>query len=194
MKNLAISVNLSVRSGVRDVVRFLAASLAALLLPLSLFGQGNAGRILGSVTDQAGGVIVGATVVVNDVQRGISRTLTTDDAGQYLAPNLLPGEYSVRAQAKGFKAVERLNIGLEVGRDARVDFILPTGNVTEVVEVQVLVPLVDSTSATLGGTIDNQTINDLPLNGRDYQKLLTLRPGVMIYPGGGGWDCPSFRL
>ena len=188
MKNLAISVNLSVRSGVRVAVRFLAASLVALLLCLSMFGQGNAGRILGSVTDQAGGVIVGAAVVVKDVQRGISRTLTTDDAGQYLAPNLLPGEYSVRAQAKGFKAVERLNIGLEVGRDARVDFILPTGNVTEVVEVQDLVPLVDSTSATLGGTIDNQTINDLPLNGRDYQKLLTLRPGVMIYPGGGGWD------
>jgi Carboxypeptidase regulatory-like domain/TonB dependent receptor len=188
MKNLAICVNSLLRCGLKDLVRFLAMSFAALLLSLPMFGQGNAGRILGSVTDQAGGVIVGAAVVVNDVQRGISRTLTTDDAGQYLAPNLLPGEYSVRAQARGFKAVERLNIGLEVGKDARVDFVLPTGNVTEVVEVQDLVPLVDSTSATLGGTIDNQTINDLPLNGRDYQKLLTLRPGVMIYPGGGGWD------
>src|ERR1700688_2405830 len=152
MKNLAISVNLSVRSGVRDVVRFLAASLAALLLSPSLFGQGNAGRILGSVTDQAGGVIVGAAVVVNDVQRGISRTLTTDDAGQYLAPNLLPGDYSVRAEAKGFKAVERINIGLEVGKDARVDFILPTGDVTEVGEVQEMVQLLHPTSTTWVGT------------------------------------------
>jgi len=188
MKKPAISVNSSVRFGVRNAIRSLATSFAVLLLCVPMFAQGNAGRILGSVTDQAGGVIVGAAVVVNDVQRGISRTLTTDDAGQYLAPNLLPGEYSVRAQAQGFKAVERPNIGLEVGKDVRVDFVLPTGNVTEVVEVQEQVPLVDSTSATLGGTIDNQTINDLPLNGRDYQKLLTLRPGVMIYPGGGGWD------
>jgi hypothetical protein len=188
MKNLAISVNSSLRFGARDVIRFIAASCGALLLSLPVFAQGNAGRILGSVTDKAGGVIVGAAVVVSDVQRGISRTLNTDDAGQYLAPNLLPGEYSVRAEAKGFKAVERINIGLEVGKDARVDFILPTGDVTEVVEVQEMVQLVDSTSASLGGTIDNETINDLPLNGRDYQKLLTLRPGVMIYPGGGGWD------
>src|ERR1700720_1286457 len=187
MKNLAVSVNPSVKC-LRGAFDFLITTSTALLLCVPMFAQGNAGRILGSVSDQAGGVLTGATVVVTDVQRGITRTLLTDEAGQYLASNLLPGEYSVRAQAKGFKAVERLNIGLEVGRDARVDFILPTGDVTEVVEVQDLVPLVDSTSATLGGTIDNQTINDLPLNGRDYQKLMTLRPGVMIYPGGGGGD------
>ena len=73
---------------------------------------------------------MGATVVVTDVQRGITRTLTTDEAGQYLAPNLLPGEYSVRAESKGFKAVERLNIGFEVGKDVRIDFVLPAGDVT----------------------------------------------------------------
>jgi Carboxypeptidase regulatory-like domain/TonB dependent receptor len=188
MKNLAISVNRSARFRVRNAIRWLATSFAVFLLCTPMFAQGNAGRILGSVTDPAGGMIVGATVIITDVQRGISRTLTTDEAGQYSAPNLLPGEYSVRAQAQGFKAVERPNIGLEVGNDARVDFVLPTGNFFEVVQVQDQVPLVDSTSATLGGTIDNRTINDLPLNGRDYQKLLTLRPGVMIYPGGGGWD------
>src|SRR5580692_5583445 len=187
MKNLAVSVNPSVKClrGARD---FLITTSTALLLCVPVFAQGNAGRILGSVSDQAGGVLTGATVVVTDVQRGITRTLLTDDAGQYLASNLLPGEYSVRAESKGFKKVERPNIGLEVGKDIRVDFVLPTGDVTQVVEVQDLVALVDSTSSTLGGTIDNQTINDLPLNGRDYQKLLTLRPGVMIYPGGGGWD------
>jgi Carboxypeptidase regulatory-like domain/TonB dependent receptor len=187
MKNLAVSVNPSVKC-LRGACDFLITTSAALLLCVPMFAQGNAGRILGSVSDQAGGVLTGATVVVTDVQRGITRTLLTDEAGQYLASNLLPGEYSVRAESKGFKKVERPNIGLEVGKDVRVDFMLPTGDVTQVVEVQDLVPLVDSTSSTLGGTIDNQTINDLPLNGRDYQKLLTLRPGVMIYPGGGGWD------
>ena len=166
----------------------LAVWAGVCLLSVTMFAQGNAGRISGAVTDQTGSAIVGASVIVTDVERGISRNLVTDQAGQYFAPNLLPGMYKVRAEAKGFKSVERPNTQLEVGNDVRIDLVLPAGNVSEVVEVMDEIPLVDNTSATLGGTITNQTINDLPLNGRDYQKLLTLRPGVMIYPGGGGWD------
>jgi len=171
-----------------NAARALAMGVSLCLFSLSLFAQGNAGRILGAVTDQTGSAVVGASVTVTDLERGISRNLVTDEAGQYFAPNLLPGMYKVRVQAGGFKILERSNIQLEVGNDVRIDLVLPPGNVMEVVQVQEEVPLVDTTSATLGGTIDNQTINDLPLNGRDYQKLLTLRPGVMIYPGGGGWD------
>jgi hypothetical protein len=84
------------------------------LLSCSLFAQGNAGRILGSLTDQSGGVIVGATVTITDTQRGVSRTLTTDSAGEYNAPNLTPGTYTVRAEAKGFRALQRQNVILEV--------------------------------------------------------------------------------
>ena len=171
-----------------NAARALAMGVSLCLFSLPLFAQGNAGRILGAVTDQTGSAVVGASVTVTDLERGISRNLVTDEAGQYFAPNLLPGMYKVRVQAGGFKILERSNIQLEVGNDVRIDLVLPPGNVMEVVQVQEEVPLVDTTSATLGGTIDNQTINDLPLNGRDYQKLLTLRPGVMIYPGGGGWD------
>src|SRR3984893_10282667 len=171
-----------------SMVRTMGVSVSVGLLSLAMFAQGNAGRILGAVTDQTGSAIVGAAVTVTDLERGISRNLVSDDAGQYFAPNLLPGMYKVRVEAKGFKSVERPNIPLEVGNDVRIDLVLPTGRVSEVVVVMDEIPLVDSTSATLGGTINNQTINDLPLNGRDYQKLLTLRPGVMIYPGGGGWD------
>jgi hypothetical protein len=188
MKSVPTAVNTSVRVSVGVTIRVLGASLCVLLLSLPVFAQGNAGRILGAVTDQTGAAVVGATVTVTDLQRGITRNLTTDQAGQYSAPNLLPGQYKVRAEAKGFKSIERVNIGLEVGNDVRIDLALPAGEISEVVQVNEEVPLVDTTSSTLGGTIDNQTINDLPLNGRDYQKLLTLRPGVMIYPGGGGWD------
>ena len=180
--------NASVGAGPSNIVRALSVGFSLCLLPLTLFAQGNAGRILGAVTDQTGSTIVGAVVTVTDLQRGISRNLVTDEAGQYFAPNLLPGMYKVRAEAKGFKAVERPNIQLAVGNDVRIDLTLPTGDVSQIVEVMDQIPLVDSTSATLGGTITNQTINDLPLNGRDYKKLLTLRPGIMIYPGGGGWD------
>jgi outer membrane receptor protein involved in Fe transport len=180
--------NRSVPGSAKNAIRWLIASLGVFLLSLPGFAQGNAGRILGIVADQSGAAVVGARVTITDLGRGISRTMTTDQAGEYSAPNLLPGAYTVRAEAKGFKAIERLNVGLEVGNEVRVDLVVRPGEISEVIQVMEEVPLVDTSSAILGGTIDNQTINDLPLNGRDYQKLLTLRPGVMIYPGGGGWD------
>ena len=83
-----------------------------LLLCLPAFSQGSFGRILGTVTDQSGGVVAGATVSVIDTERGVTRTLTTDDAGAYNAPNLTAGNYTVRAEAKGFKRIERQGVGL----------------------------------------------------------------------------------
>jgi hypothetical protein len=156
-----------------------------LLFCVPLFGQGNLGRILGTVTDVSGAVVTGATVTVTDVQRGVSRTLTTDQSGQYVAPDLLPGTYSVRAEAKGFQVVEHTGLTLEVGKDVRVDLSLQPGEQSQIVTVTGEPPMVETTNATLGGTLSNQTINDLPLNGRNYINLLALRPGVTVYPGGG---------
>ena len=156
-----------------------------LALTASLFSQTTMGRILGSISDQSGAAVAGATVVITDVQRGTTRTVSTDDSGNYVAPELQPGVYKVRAEAKGFKTVERVNIAVEVAQDLRVDVTLPAGQVTETVVVTDEVPLVNSTSSTLGGTLSNKEINDLPLNGRNYENLLQLRPGVMRYPGGG---------
>jgi hypothetical protein len=157
------------------------------LICLPLFSQGNTGRILGSITDQSGGVIGGAIVTVTDISRGISRNLITDESGEYNAPNLTPGPYIVRAEAKGFKAVERQNIVLEVSQDLRVDLQLQPGEMTQTVTVTEALPLVDTTSAELGGTIQNQIIENLPMNGRNFQNLPVLRPGVTIYLGGGAW-------
>ena len=88
-------------------------------------------------------------------------------------------------EAKGFKSVERPNVQIEVATDVRADFALQPGQVSETVTISEEVPLVNTTSATLGGTLSNKEINDLPLNGRNYENLLQLRPGVMRYPGGG---------
>jgi hypothetical protein len=163
--------------------------VAGLLLHCGLlYAQGNAGRILGTITDASGGAVAGATVTIVDLNRGISRNLTSDDAGEYTAPNLLPGNYTVRAEANGFKTTEHLSLTLEVGQDLRVDIALQPGDQTVTVVVSGGIPLIDTTSAVVGGSFSNQAINDLPLNGRNYQNLLTLRPGVMIYPGGGGWS------
>ena len=171
----------------RTLLITLGGIVASLLLCLPLFGQANLGRILGVVTDQSGAVITGATVTVTDTQRGVSRTLTTDTSGEYIAPSLLAGSYAVRAEAKGFTTLNRQNIALEVGKDVRVDLSLQPGEQSQTVTVTEAVPMIDTTSATLGGTLSNESIEDLPLNGRNYQYLLTLRPGVTIYPGGGPW-------
>jgi hypothetical protein len=168
-------------------IQVLGGTLVILLLSLPAFSQGNTGRILGTVTDQSGGVVAGATVTVIDTERGVTRTLTSDDAGEYNAPNLTPSNYTVRAEAKGFKKLERQNVALEVGKEVRVDLTVQPGASEQTVTVTEAVPLVETTTATLGGTLENSEIADLPLNGRDYQNLLALRPGIMLQVGGGPW-------
>jgi hypothetical protein len=172
----------------REVVQLLVGTMGVLLLCLPLFSQGNFGRILGDVTDQSGGVVSGATVTVLDTQRGVARTLTTDEAGAYNAPTLIPGTYTVRVEAKGFKKIERQNVVLEVGKEVRVDLTVQPGEQSQTITVTEAIPLVETTNATLGGTLDNTDINDMPLNGRNYQNLLALRPGVMVQPGGSAWS------
>src|SRR6202043_783146 len=108
-------------------VQLLGGALVILLLSVPAFSQGNSGRILGTVTDQSGGVVAGATVTVIDVARGINRTLTSEYRGGYNAPNLTPGMYTVRAEAKGFKKLERQNVALEVGKEVRIDLTVNPG-------------------------------------------------------------------
>jgi hypothetical protein len=162
--------------------------LLASLLWLSaspLYAQTTAGRILGVVRDQSGAAIAQATITVTDTQRGTVRSVTTDDSGGYVVSNLTPGVYTVRAEAKGFKTVERTGVQVEVATDVPIDIDVSPGNVNETVVVTSEVPLLNTTSSVLGGTLSNKEINDLPLNGRNYENLLQLRPGVMRYPGGG---------
>ena len=165
--------------------RLWLAAIILILLSASALAQSSAGRVLGTVTDASGAAVPDAAVVVTDVQRGTSRTTTTDAAGDYAAPDLQPGNYKIHVEVKGFKTAERPNVLIEVASDVRADFVLQPGQVSETVTINEDVPLVNTTSATLGGTLSNKEINDLPLNGRNYENLLQLRPGVMRYPGGG---------
>jgi hypothetical protein len=188
MSSLRSESKRSWRVRFREAVQLLAGTMGVLLLCLPLFSQGSSGRILGTVTDQSGGVISGATVTVIDTQRGVARTLTTDDAGEYNAPTLIPGAYTVRAEAKGFKKIERQNVVLEVGHEVRIDLTLQPGAQEQTITITEAVPLVETTNATLGGTLENTEINDMPLNGRNYQNLMALRPGIMVQPGGSPWS------
>jgi hypothetical protein len=165
--------------------RYVLVALAGLLSSASLYPQANSGRILGTVTDQAAAAVSGAGINVTDLQRGTTRTLSTTATGEYVVPDLQPGLYKVRIESQGFRTMERTGIQVEVGADSQVDFTLQPGDATETVTVEAEVPLIETTSSTLGGTLSTKEINELPLNGRNYENLLQLRPGITRYPGGG---------
>jgi hypothetical protein len=177
-------IKTTIKCRVKQGVHLLGATIGIFFICVPVFSQGNAGRILGTLTDQSGGVMAGATVSVIDTQRGTTRTLTTNQSGEYNSPGLLPSTYTVRAEATGFKTIERTGIILEVNTDLRVDLSMQTGQQNQTITVTEAMPLVDTTNAELGGTLQSEIIDSLPMNGRNFQNLLQLRPGVMIYPGG----------
>jgi len=166
-------------------IRALAVACLVLAVSVPSFSQTTTGRIIGNVHDQTGAAVAAASLTIIDTQRGTRRTATTDDSGGYFVSNLPPGVYTVRVEAKGFRTVEREGVLIEVATDVPIEIALSPGDVRETVVVTSEVPLVNTTSSVLGGTLSNQEINDLPLNGRNYENLLQLRPGVMRYPGGG---------
>jgi len=175
-------------TGVKKTASLLGSVLVLLLISLPLFSQGNQGTIQGGVFDQTGGAIAGAMVTVTDVARGVTRSLTADNAGQYVAAALNPGTYTVRAEAKGFRAVEHTGVLVEVGQNIRIDLTLQPGEQTQAITVTSELPAIDTTDATLGGTVSNESINSLPLNGRNFERLLQLRPGVVTSVGSGTGD------
>jgi len=161
------------------------AVLISLTLAVGSFAQTNRGRISGQVTDSSGGAIVGAKVTIENLGTHVERTLTTNSAGEYLALDIEPGFYSVKIEAAGFKTVLRERVQVEVGNDIKLDFKLLPGAVTETVEVSELAPLTETSNAVLSGVLSNQAINELPVQGRDFQNLLNLHPGVQRTAGGG---------
>lgn len=169
----------------RRSVGLLATAVALLFICLPAFSQSGQGTISGTLTDSSGGVVSGASITVVDVARGANRVLTTDADGQYAAVQIIPGAYTVRAEAKGFKTVERSGVSVEVGQTVRVDLVLQPGEQTQTVTVTEEVPFMNTVDAQLGGTVSNEAINQLPLNGRNFQRLLQLRPGIVTTPGAG---------
>ena len=146
-------------------------------------GQTFRGTILGVVTDSSSAAVPGATVTIKNVDTGLTRTMTTTDDGSYSVPELPIGNYSVTVEKSGFKAGVVSGVRVEVSTEKRADVVLQPGQVAQTVEVMGEdLPMVDTTSNTLGGLIDAKVATNLPVNGRDYQKLLFLVPGVTGSP------------
>ena len=159
--------------------------ILSLVAGLPAHAQTSQGRILGLVGDQSGAVIPGAKVTITNTATGVARSLTTTNAGEYIAPNLEPGPYSVTVEAPGFEKLQRTGLELEVARDIRVDAKMLPGSVSTTVEITGETPVINTSNDVLGTTFSNTAINELPLQGRDFQNLVTLQPGVQRSPGGG---------
>jgi hypothetical protein len=154
-----------------------------LLTALSLSAQTFRGTILGTVTDPSGAVVAGATVTVKNVGTGLERTTQTSADGSYALPELQIGTYTVTITLTGFQTFVATGVTVDVAGERRVDAAMKTGQVSTRVEVSGdLLPQVETTSAELGGTLTAQTIEALPVNGRDYQKLIYLNPGIAGSP------------
>jgi len=154
-----------------------------LLSATLLVGQTFRGTVLGTVTDPSGAVVAGATVKVKNLGTGLERTTVTSADGSYSVPELPIGSYSVTVSQTGFKTFVATGVPVDVATERRVDAALKTGAVTTQVEVSAEdLPMVETTSNELGGVITAEKVQDMPVNGRDYTKLIYLNPGVAGSP------------
>jgi len=164
----------------------------AILLFLSglLTAQTFRGGILGTVTDSTGAAVPQAQVKVLNEGTGQERTLTTDDSGNYTATELPLGGYTVTVSKAGFATTSSHGVQVTVSVNARVDVRLQPGQVSENVDVTAEVPMVETTSNTLGGTISEEQAKTLPINGRDFTKMLVLVSGATA-DANGDTDSPG---
>ncbi len=149
-----------------------------LLWTAAALAQVNTGTISGTVSDNTGAVVPGAEVTVKNTDTGLNRVLNTSERGRYIAPQLTLGSYEVTASAPGFQTGVRKGITLAVGQEAVVDFVLKLGAVAETIEVTGEASLVETTTATTSGLVDERTVRELPLNGRSFTDLMDLQPNV----------------
>jgi hypothetical protein len=149
----------------------------------SLQAQGVAtARISGTLTDESGAVLVGATVQAKNVEMGSSRSTVTDSAGRFAIADLPIGSYDVRASNAGFDPVVRSPIVLTVGADLVLDFTLKIGAARQDAVVNAQVSRVETQTGAVSSLVTSDQLHDLPLNGRDFEQLILLAPGVSLVP------------
>jgi Carboxypeptidase regulatory-like domain len=148
-----------------------------------LVAQTFRGTILGTVTDASGAVVSGAQVTVRNVNTGLERTTQTSSDGSYSVPELPIGTYTVTVSQSGFQTSGTTGVVVDVAGERRVDVSLRPGQVAERIEVSgESLPQVETTSTVVGGTLTSETIANIPVNGRDYMKLIYLNPGIAGSP------------
>src|SRR5262245_17311194 len=161
-----------------------------LLVPSApLFAQ-TFGQITGIVADATGGVLIGASVTVTNTQTAATVTQQANTAGVYVFPNLLPGVYNVKVEVDGFRAAVRNGVELQIQQTIRLDFRLEVGALNETVEAVAAAPMLNTEDVVIGTVIENRRIVELPLNGRNFLKMVELTPNVSASFSGSGSSGP----
>jgi hypothetical protein len=163
----------------------LLSVLCVLVVSSSALSQGASGTITGTVSDESGAVLPGATVTIKNEDTGVSRDLVAGEGGRFRATDLPPGPYAVAASLAGFGTLSRRGIVLTVGREAVVDMVLKVGTLNDVITVVGEASSVDTHTSSTGGLISEAQIKNLPLNGRSFIELANLTPGVQLTNQGG---------
>lgn len=168
---------------------FFCGLMLALVLPLQLQAQLTRGAIYGTVTDESGAIVPGATVTVTAVSTNISRTATTNEDGFYRISALDPGKYTVKIEKSGFTTAEVKELVINTAAEISFDIKLKVGQVTETIDVtaQTEAITLNKTNATVGTTIESQRVVELPLGAaRNVNGLALLSPNVFSAPGSSG--------
>jgi hypothetical protein len=152
--------------------------LLTLCSPFALAQQETA-TITGEVRDANGSVVPKATITVTNVETSVSIRSETNDQGLYTVPSLKPGPYSITVEKAGFKKSVRSGVTLQINQVARLDVNMQVGELTTAVEIVEAATLMETETSSRGSVIDQKKIVDLPLNGRDYNQLALLSPGVL---------------
>jgi hypothetical protein len=154
-----------------------------LLFAVTVWAQTFRGTILGTVTDPGGALVNGAKVTVRNAATGLERASTTSADGSYAIPELPIGTYTVTITQSGFQTSVTNAVEVNVATERRVDVQLRVGQISQTVEVSGGdLPQIETTSNELGGVLTSRVVEDLPVNGRDYTKLIFLNPGVAGSP------------
>lgn len=159
-------------------------TLASILANFSVnvIAQTESARISGVVTDPSGAVVIEAEVILTNVEQGTSTTAITNRVGVYVLPGVRPGQYRMSARKTGFKTVDVLGVIVNVQDRLEENFHLQPGSVTESITVSGGAPLVNTEDATVSTVVDRHFQENLPLNGRSFQSLIQLAPGVVVTP------------
>ena len=146
-----------------------------------IWGQVVGASLSGTVRDDSGAGLPGAAVLVKNTETGAVRTLVTDENGRYSAPSISIGRYQVTASKEGFNSQVKTGIDLVVGQTTVVDLTLPVGELKQAITVEEAAPAVNLSTQQISGLVSERQVKDLPLNGRSYDQLVTLNPGIVNY-------------
>lgn len=179
---------------INQLIKFV---LVVLCLVISTFAQTETGRIQGTVTDQSGAAVAGATIKITAVTTNREVTVQTNEDGSYSALSLSPGQYRVEVSQANFKTTTQ-NITLQVQQIADLNYTLEPGDVSATVDVTTDIPLVETASSSLGAVIEGRQAVELPLNGRNVLELARLAPGVTQgvtggFASGAGGNAETYR-